>query len=391
MKIMKIDKNNPKHLLALILFGFVVFTTIVFRKIKSKRNKKQKTIVLYGHKLTGNLLAIYDYWKKKHKKDFELKFLTMDIDYYRCLKKDDVNVTLTSNLKETVTLLTTVDAVISSHGLHTMEWLVNRTNIKFFDVWHGIPFKGFDADDFRVQHKYDETWVASPLNAKLYAKRFGFHESRIKVTGYARTDQLAKPLISQQETKQRFQLPQNKPTILLAPTWQQDSKNRSIYPFGTTEDEFLSALDQFAQQHNVFIVLRAHLNDSEVSGNSFKNILYRPFADYPNTEALLYACDSLVCDWSSIAFDWLVLQRPTIFLDVPAPFAKGFSLGPEYRFDTIVNDMSGLLIEMEQALQPMTGQKKKEYQIALEKIYGNYADGNSSQRCIERLLKHLES
>lgn len=388
---MKIDKKNPKHLFALALFSIAVLIALLFRNFNFKKNTKNKTIIMYGHKLAGNLLAIYNHWEKKHKQDFELKFLTMDITYYQQLKADGMSVVLTSNLKQTVLLLTMADAVISSHGLHTMEWLVNRTNIKFFDVWHGIPFKGFDADDFRVQHKYDETWVASPLNVKLYVERFGFHESRVKVTGYARTDQLAKPLISQQEMKQRFQLPQNKPTILFAPTWQQDSKNRSIYPFGTTEDEFLSALNQFAQQYNVLIVLRVHLNSPEVSGNSFKNILYRPFVTYPDTEALLYACDILVCDWSSIAFDWLVLQRPTIFLDVPAPFTKGFSLGPEYRFDTVVNDMSSLLIEMEQALQPMTGQNKKEYQIALEKIYRNYADGNSSQRCIERLLKHLES
>lgn len=388
---MKIDKKNPKHLFALALSSIAVLIALLFRNFNSNKNTKNRTIILYGHKLTGNLLAIYNHWEKKYKQDFELKFLTMDVTYYQQLKADGVNVVLTSNLKQTVLLLTPVSAVISSHGLHTMEWLINRTNIKFFDVWHGIPFKGFDSDDFGVQHNYDETWVASPLSAKLYAERFGFPQNMVEVTGYARTDQLAKPLISQQQMKQRFQLPENKQTILFAPTWQQDLKNRSIYPFGTTENEFLGTLDQFAQQHNVLIVLRSHLNSHEVSGNSFKNILYRPFANYPDTEALLYACDVLVCDWSSIAFDWLVLQRSTIFLDVPAPFAKGFSLGPEYRFDTIVNDMSSLLIEMEQALQPMTGQKKKEYQIALEKIYGNYADGNSSQRCIERLLKHLES
>lgn len=388
---MKIDKKNPRHLFALVLFSIAVLITHLFRKLNSKKNTTNKTIILYGHKLAGNLLAIYNHWEKKHKQDFELKFLTMDVTYYQQLKANGVNVVLTSNIKQTVLLLTTVDAVISSHGLHTMEWLINRTNIKFFDVWHGIPFKGFDADDFQVQHNYDEIWVASPLNAKLYAERFSFPQNMVEVTGYARTDQLAKPLISQREMKQRFQLPEQKQTILFAPTWQQDSKNRSIYPFGTTENEFLGTLDQFAQKYNVLIVLRSHLNSHEASGNSFKNILYRPFTDYPDTEALLYACDILVCDWSSIVFDWLVLQRATIFLDVPAPFAKGFSLGPEYRFDAVVNDMSSLLTEMEQALQLMTRKKKKEYQIALEKIYGNYADGNSSQRCIERLLKHLES
>ncbi len=389
---MKIDKRNPKHIFALVLFSITVLIALLCKKFTPKKNTKNKIIILYGHKLSGNLLAIYNHWTVNNKQDFELKFLTMDAIYYQQLKADGIPVVLTSNLKQTVLLLIMIDAVISSHGLHSMEWLVNRTNIKFFDVWHGIPFKGFDAKDFRVQHNYDETWVASPLNAKLYAERFSFPQNMIEITGYARTDQLAKPLISRQQMKQRFQLPENNQIILFAPTWQQDSKNRSIYPFGTTENEFLGMLNHFGQQHNVLIVLRSHLNShEETSGNNFKNILYRPFADYPDTEALLYACDVLVCDWSSIAFDWLILQRSTIFLDVPAPFSKGFSLGPEYRFDTIVNNISSLLTEMEQALLPMTEQKKKEYQAVLEQIYGNYADGNSSQRCTERLLKHLES
>lgn len=388
---MKIDKNNPKHLLALVVFSIVVLTAYLTRAVIPKKNKKKKNVILYGHKLSGNLLAIYNYWGKNHKQDFKLVFLTMDKAYYQQLQKDGISVVLTSSLKQATSLLTTTDAVISSHGLHTMQWLVNRTNIKFFDVWHGIPFKGFDADDFRVQHKYDKTWVASPLNAKLYEHKFGFSEDKIKVTGYARTDQLAKPEINQQQMKQRFQLPKTKKIILFAPTWQQDSKNRSIYPFNTTEDKFLSVLDQFAQQHNVSIVFRSHLNSHEVNKSSFKNILFRPFSDYPNTEALLYACDVLVCDWSSIVFDWLVLQRPTVFLDVPAPFSKGFSLGPEYRFDVVVNDMDSLLIEIEQSLHPMSEKKKKEYQERFKQVYGTYADGNSSQRCIESLIRNLEA
>src|SRR5690606_40302310 len=60
--------------------------------------------------------------------------------------------------------------------------------LRFFDVWHGIPFKGFDADDFRVQHRYDECWVASPLLRDLYIQRFGFEPQRVVATGYARTD-----------------------------------------------------------------------------------------------------------------------------------------------------------------------------------------------------------
>ena len=65
-------------------------------------------------------------------------------------------------------------------------------DLAFFDVWHGIPFKGFDAEDFRVQRHYDETWVASPLLRDLYVDRFSFEPERVVPTGYARTDRLVR-------------------------------------------------------------------------------------------------------------------------------------------------------------------------------------------------------
>ena len=79
-------------------------------------------------------------------------------------------------------LLASANAIVSDHGLHAMQPLLSLSNLKFFDVWHGIPFKGFDADDFRVQHRYDETSVASPLLAELYVTRFRFDTVWLNVT-----------------------------------------------------------------------------------------------------------------------------------------------------------------------------------------------------------------
>ena len=41
---------------------------------------------------------------------------------------------------------------------------------------------------------------------------------------------------------------------------------------------------------------------------------------------------------SSIAFDFLLLERPTIFLDVEAPFAKGLSLDASHRLSELAED-----------------------------------------------------
>jgi hypothetical protein len=80
------------------------------------------------------------------------------------------------------------DCIISDHGLHALQLLLKLSDITFVDVWHGIPFKGFTADDFTIQHQYDEIWVSSALLKRLYVEKFGFKEAMVQATGLGRTD-----------------------------------------------------------------------------------------------------------------------------------------------------------------------------------------------------------
>ena len=121
---------------------------------------------------------------------------------------------------------------------------------------------------------------------------------------------------------------------------------------------------------------------------TYPNIIYAPHSEYPNTEEILLTADILVGDWSSIAFDYLLLDRPTIFLDTPAPFAKGFSLDETYRFGHIVGNMGDLLASLEQyVLSPedylqQYGNNAENIKRAL---YDSNADGLASKRCMDRL------
>src|SRR5690606_23862132 len=124
--------------------------------------------------------------------------------------------------------------------------MVHLSNLKFFDVWHGIPFKGFDSDDFQIQRQYDETWVASPLLAGMYVEKFGFRKDRVWPTGYPRTDRLVRETEPIEELRSRLGLPALRPVVLFAPTWTQDENNRSIFPFGTTAGEFIATAGELA-------------------------------------------------------------------------------------------------------------------------------------------------
>ncbi len=390
---MKIDKSNPGHWLCLILFGINVLGAMLWRGVRRRRADKRRQVILYGHKLNGNLLAIHQYWRAHAVDEFDMVFLTMDKIYHKQLLAEGTASVLATR-PSAMHLLARADAVISDHGLHAMAPMVGRSGIKFFDVWHGIPFKGFDADDFRLQHRYDEVWVASPLLAKLYVERFGFDADKVKVTGYARTDRLVHRDEDVRAIRQRLGLDAENTgkIILFAPTWKQDAAHRSIWPFGETAETFLSAMSALAQRTGTTFAVRAHLNSGAVTMRTYPRIMWIPFAHFPDAEALLLASDVLVCDWSSIAFDWLLLDRPTFFLDVSAPFAKGFSLGAKYRYGALVPDLETLVEGITRAvIDPATyWQRYQERQLAIKKeIYGGLADGKAAERCVARMRAGL--
>lgn len=352
-----------------------------------------QTVIFYGHKLNGNLLALYLFMQEHPECQLRPVFLTMDGDYLRELEAKGVQVCLAGGWA-CAGLLGRACAMVSDHGLHSLQPLLGayqRLGLRFFDVWHGIPFKGFDQQDFRLQRRYEETWVASALCRDLYISRFGFEPARVQVTGYPRTDRLVQRThedIRSQRTA--LGLPAQGRLILFAPTWAQDAKWRNIYPFGHSESEFLQTLSALAARHGATILLRSHLNSGNVDGGSNlpPGIVPLPGARYPDAEGILLISDVLVCDWSSIAFDYLLLERPTIFLEVSPPFRKGFSLGPEYRFGPVVADMPALLQQLEICLTTPGAYWSaygERHRTTLQKVYGALPDGLASQRCIERL------
>ena len=389
---MKIDKGNPIHWLLLLAFFVLSAVGAMLRFVRSGRD--ESLVVLYGHRLNGNLLALHQYMVAHPEAGFRPVFLTMDRSYRDGLREARVRCCWASGI-ECARLLARASVLVSDHGLHAMQpWhgLYRRLGMRFVDVWHGIPFKGFDADDFRLQHCYDEIWVASNLCRRLYVERFGFRPERVVVTGYARNDRLLKPAADSTTIRQSLGLPCVGPLLLFAPTWKQDAAGRSLYPFGCQEHEFLDALTALAARHSGSVVLRSHFNSGEVGDGPLVNVYGLPASRFPDTESILLACDVLVCDWSSIAFDFLLLDRPTVFLDVEAPFRKGFSLGPQYRFGPVVDSLSALLDALETTLSDPKaywrtyGDRHKRIR---QRVYGGIDDGGSAGRYVQRLRKCL--
>lgn len=385
---MKVDRKNPLHWIYLILFSLNTILAMLLRPLIKVSGPP--LIILYGHKLNSNLLSLYLTHQDNGDLLFKFKYVSMDPEYCKQLQIQGIEVVCGIHPRAIWELAKT-KVIVSDHGLHCLSILLYFSSVKFADVWHGVPFKGFNKDDFKTQRRFQEIWVTSRLLKDLYINRFGFNQKQVKITGYGRTDLLLQPHTSIPLIKNQLTLPHDsRKVVLFAPTWKQDNNQRSVYPFGASAEAFELMVKQVCEQNDAILLFRTHLNSNQIALESSDPYYFLPHDQHPDTESILAISDIMICDWSSIAFDFLALNRPTIFLDVPHPFAKGFSLGPEYRFGKIVQNLDELQASINTYLQ--SSEKYQEefgntaQRIAIQ-VYDHTLDGNSGKRYLNQLKK----
>jgi CDP-glycerol glycerophosphotransferase len=271
---------------------------------------------------------------------------------------------------------------------------------KWVDLWHGIGFKGGIMKDFKNQiNRFDLTCVSSEYFRDKYLEN-GAKSEIIKITGYARTDRIINNKVNENEEKKKLGLKEERKIILYAPTWE-DSPNlqRSIYPWNKPR-KFLEKINLFCKKNNCYFIIRPHKLWSnkkeeefirkELISNKFNNIIYAPFDLYQDVETILFISDVLITDWSSIASDFMLQNKPIIYLDVPAPF-KGFTINPSNRIDYLVKDDKEFFETLQKQIKkPELSPKRKK---VLKILYGEnkkYADGKATQRCINEIFSLMK-
>jgi CDP-ribitol ribitolphosphotransferase len=385
---MRIELANPRHWLLLGQQYIYTLLAAVGRRISPRPRKP--LVILHGHQLSGNLKALYDQWRQVHTGDFDCYYLSLDPENSATLRRQGVRVLQCNRLRDMLQV-GRCDAIITDHGLHLMSPLLRLTDIKFIDVWHGIPFKGFVPEDFQLQQRYHEVWVSSPLLKSIYEQQFKFAPEKVIDMGYARADKLFRGELPANSYRRQAAMFETHKLVLYAPTWQQDHQGHESFPFGESQESFIEALSQVCSRHSATLVIRSHLN-ARISEKAFDNVLYCPMKTFPDTEGLLQETDVLICDWSSIAFDYLALNRPAIFVDVKSPYLNGFSLGPEYRYGEVVGDMRGLTQQLAALLRdPGDYASRRGTTLAdiTAQVYGEHTDGLASRRQLERLAKMI--
>ena len=109
-----------------------------------------------------------------------------------------------------------------------------------------------------------------------------------------------------------------------------------------TNFEFLTLLNEICEELKLFLIFRPHMN-TQLSEKYIKklqtlsNIKFLPFKKFDNPEDFLIISDILLTDYSSISFDYLLLDRPVLFLNVNDSFNNGLYMSETLRFGILTN------------------------------------------------------
>lgn len=285
---------------------------------------------------------------------------------------------------------------------------------KLFQLWHGIPLKSIGLIQAATEHKnmsadrkrwlefgysgYDAVLSTSPyVSEEIFSQVFGTKE--FVDFGYPRNDVLLRPsskldkldmINAPKDLLARLQAHRRSggKVVVYMPTFR-DYKGDGTLAAGHYLD--ISALAEFGKKTNTLFMLKFHPYVKDIPVNLPENCVFcPPTADvYP----LLRFTDVLLTDYSSIYFDYLLLNRPIHFhipdkeeyeekdrrfmlnFDAWTPGHK--SRTPEKCFDALGAILSGGDDGMESE------------RLRMRDILFKYHDDRSAARCCEFVEKKM--
>lgn len=273
--------------------------------------------------------------------------------------------------------------VIIDYNNFVISKFLHRKEVKVLEIWHATAaLKNFGncvQRDYEIKN-YDYAIANSDFYKGVYAQAFNLPEENVLVTGIPNNDKIFDDHFVQ-DTKvrllEKYPVLANKKVITYAPTFR-----------GRISTYFKEAKIDLARVHQALgedyvIIYKAH---PLISGSAYENNPHVLFIEEEPISSIFCVTDVLITDYSAIAVDWMVFDKPIIAY---VPDFKSYSKKPGLTIDYLqefpgaVTFNEGEIIQALQATDSTSYQKERA--LFFKKTY-NYCDGKAT----ERVLKVIE-
>jgi CDP-glycerol glycerophosphotransferase len=206
--------------------------------------------------------------------------------------------------------------------------LAKRPDTTYIQTWHGSALKrmGFDEPKYRVMSegeqqeyqraldRFDHFVVRGEHDVRTLARAYRLPESKLLRTGYPRNDALVRgrdatePGAAARAVAEHLGIRAGLPVILYAPTFRASHDGR-VRPF-TLPFDVEDFAERFGDRYTLLV--RSHyLNKVTLPPSVAGRVV--DVTGVPDITPLLLLSDALITDYSSVMFDYALLERPMVF------------------------------------------------------------------------------
>lgn len=362
---------------------------VSIQKLCSLLPLNSRSIVFYAHKRKGlccNPKYILLELLKKYPKKYKLYWVSEYPDTveknrgYKVIRKRSVRYYV----------------ICSTAKVHITNDIVDETLLKrkkqiFINTWHGGgAFKkaGFDISVNKEEEELLHVWydkidymlVSSQYLAEKFQQAFHLNTNQILKTGMPRSDVFFEKNDIYHKIRKKYGIEENAHIVLYAPTYRIGEYSL------LTEQELLQVLTALNKRFGGkwLVMVRNHYFDSEehFTYQSGKIINCNNFYD---AQELLCGIDILITDFSSLLWDFSILQRPCFCIDTnPGKYVENerdFYISYEKWPYPKSKNVNELIEQIRLFDEELYCKKVKEFLDYL----GSYDKGNSSERFVEIL------
>jgi len=292
------------------------------------------------------------------------------------------------------TLLRAEAWVVDNH-LYTLFPHVHPRGKKIFQLWHGVGLKRIALGDKRVRPRdrrkierdtarYTLFFTTSDFMAEHFSRILAIPRERMAITGYPRNDVLFRADLQRPDGFRKL--------VLYAPTW--DPRREAVRTPWPFDDFDLDALNEMLERHEALFVVRLHWHMQHLLGALESHGRVRRydevFGDRDVQQALAVA-DVLVTDISSIAYDYILLDRPIVIAHPDLDgYDRAYGLVDGYREllpGEVMETFDAFLRRLEQVLRGEDPDAERRKRVRT--IFHRYVDGDSSRRCLDAMARAL--
>ena len=145
---------------------------------------------------------------------------------------------------------------------------------------------------------------------EIYASAFGIEPEKVKAYGAPRTDEILQTQHTDEIRKKilnKYPNLEEKQVILYAPTFR-DSNGQDKHIFHPVLD--FESLSHSLKQNQVFLICPHPVMQNRIADREYHNIIQ---VDDFTTNEMMCIADLLVTDYSSVIFEYSLLNKPMVF------------------------------------------------------------------------------